>query len=205
MIQAIAAATLFAAACGKSSEPPAATERAAAGGSAQEAPAPSGLIGVDPSVFQCESIAPVGAISAAAGVPVEAAAAQFDPPSGTPRPCNYQTVGAATAPPPVGARDAAAPAQAMWSISFDCRDHGVAAATRLIEQYAAEGGTPMEVGAASVDHRDAAILFIDDDAPCSVTVLGPGQAQRLAIARAVAERLHAANAPMRPRAAPAAK
>ena len=42
-------------------------------------------------------------------------------------------------------------------------------------------------------------MFIDDDAPCYVRVVGPNAAHRLELARLIAKNLTFANAPMTPR------
>ncbi|MEJ7604055.1 MAG: hypothetical protein WKG01_39610 [Kofleriaceae bacterium] len=58
----------------------------------------------------------------------------------------------------------------------------------------------VSVGAKALDHNGQAILFIDDDAPCYVRVVGPDAPKRLALAKLVAKNLTFANAPMSPRA-----
>jgi hypothetical protein len=65
-------------------------------------------------------------------------------------------------------------------------------------------GDPVEVelapGAKGLDHHGAAIIFVDDDAPCYVRVAGKDTARRLELARLVAKNLTLQNAPMTPRA-----
>jgi hypothetical protein len=60
----------------------------------------------------------------------------------------------------------------------------------------------VDVGAKGLDHHGRGILFIDDDAPCYVRVVGLDPGKRLALAKLVAKNLTFANAPMTPRAAP---
>ena len=60
----------------------------------------------------------------------------------------------------------------------------------------------MEVGAKALDHHGRGLLFIDDDAPCYVRVIGPDAPHRLELARLVAKNLTFANAPMDPRPMP---
>ena len=60
----------------------------------------------------------------------------------------------------------------------------------------------VSVGAKALDHHGQGLLFIDDDAPCYVRVIGPDAPRRLALAQAVAKNLTFANAPMTPRPMP---
>ena len=57
----------------------------------------------------------------------------------------------------------------------------------------------VEVGAKGLDHHGQGLIFIDDDAPCYVRVIGPDAANRLALAQLIAKNLTFANAPMSPR------
>jgi hypothetical protein len=59
----------------------------------------------------------------------------------------------------------------------------------------------VSVGAKAIDHNDKGLLFIDDDAPCYVRVIGNDAARRLALAQHIAKHLTYNNAPMTPRAA----
>jgi len=65
-----------------------------------------------------------------------------------------------------------------------------------------EASHVVSIGARGLDHHGQGLLFIDDDAPCYVRIVGPDADRRLALARHVAGRLNLANAPMTPRAAP---
>jgi hypothetical protein len=58
------------------------------------------------------------------------------------------------------------------------------------------------VGAKGLDHHGQGLIFVDDDAPCYVRVLGKDAARRLELARLIAKNLTFANAPMTPRAFP---
>ncbi|HEX4420939.1 MAG TPA: hypothetical protein VH165_23645 [Kofleriaceae bacterium] len=62
--------------------------------------------------------------------------------------------------------------------------------------------TDVAVGAKGLDHHGQGLIFIDDDAPCYVRVVGKDAARRLELARMLARNLTFANAPMTPRAAP---
>lgn len=59
----------------------------------------------------------------------------------------------------------------------------------------------IDVGARGLDHHGQGLLFIDDDAPCYVRVVGPDGERRLALARHLAAALKPATAPMSPRPA----
>jgi hypothetical protein len=67
---------------------------------------------------------------------------------------------------------------------------------RLIAE---EGALEVTVGKWGVEHRDAALVFVDDNAPCTVRIVGPGSAERQAIGRLVADVLTPKTAPMTPR------
>jgi hypothetical protein len=64
---------------------------------------------------------------------------------------------------------------------------------------APEPAAEVTVGAKALDHHGQGLLFIDDDAPCYVRVVGPDSARRLALAQLVAKNLTFENAPMTPR------
>jgi hypothetical protein len=142
------------------------------------------------------------------GGPVEATDSAFRPAKGTPRPCNYALIERRPLPQPEGgAKDgdagAPAPAEWLWGITFDCRESYHAGTRKeMARLIAEEGARPAPVGTSGISHRDAALMFFDDDSPCWVRVVGPGAEERLAIARLVADRLSEKNAPMRPRASP---
>jgi hypothetical protein len=139
-------------------------------------------------------------MAAAVGVAVEPMASMFAAPRGAPAPCDFAMID----PPAVEMVDGAPmPAQRMWSIRFDCREDHLPLADREMRRLlAAEGALRVNIGSWGIDHRDAALWFVDDDAPCAVRVVGPGAGERAAIARAVATKLTPETAPMRPRPAP---
>lgn len=66
---------------------------------------------------------------------------------------------------------------------------------------APEQAHEVAVGRKAVDVLGQGIIFVDDDAPCYVRIVGPDAAKRLALAQHVAQKLTMANAPMTPRAA----
>lgn len=167
---------------------------------AKEKPAPKVLaaddqtvpeaIGVYPSEFKCESIAPLPAVIEAVGETVTLRKQQFEPQFGTPGACEYH---GEEKKPPEGVDAGVYPS---WSFDIDCRTLGLQSGERLMATYAKdESSRPIRVGKSGIDHRDTVLLFIDDDSPCSVRILGPGQETRAALARLVAKNLTAQNAP----------
>lgn len=66
-------------------------------------------------------------------------------------------------------------------------------------QRAPEEAEAVQVGAKGLDHHGQGLVFIDDDAPCYVRIVGPDKDRRLALAQHIAKTLTFANAPMTPR------
>ncbi len=176
------------------------------------------LAGVYPDKFQCDSILSahdLGELLGGAAHDLDSASAV---PRGIAHPCTYEVT--------------ANGAQEFWTYDFDCRDGAKQRADKLFEQYKTgssdaieqydtladagqvkptdagvaisrpEAAAEVDVGAKGLDHHGQAILFVDDDAPCYVRVVGPGAPRRLAIAQAIAKKLTFANAPMTPRPMP---
>jgi hypothetical protein len=198
------AALALVAGCGKS----------AARDQAQEAPPPpTPWVGVDPKDFTCASIAPTADLEAVLGTPLRAVESSMPSPKGVAAPCNY-LVEAGTAPE-------------AWTFDFDCRPGALLSADKLFDQYsrtsqdlvdqyaaemdagykpppdagparAPEAAHEVEVGKRALDHHGQGLLFVDDDAPCYVRIVGPDPARRLALAKLIADHLHEANAPMIP-------
>jgi hypothetical protein len=71
-----------------------------------------------------------------------------------------------------------------------------------VELRAPSPAVEVAVGAKGLDHHGQGLIFIDDDAPCYVRVVGKDAARRLELAKLIAKNLTFANAPMTPRAAP---
>ena len=211
------------AACSSETPPPRAEPATAA---------PTGrLIGVYPERFQCDSIATPEQLAEALGGAVRPLDSSMPTPRGVPRPCNYVLqVGAG--PAVDGGGGAPAVEAWTFDIdcrdnALETADALFAQYRRtsaaLVESYAAakeagktltaDGGPPAKapeaahdvegVGAKALDHHGQGLLFVDDDAPCYVRVVGPDAARRLALARLVAQNLTLERAPMTPRAAPA--
>jgi hypothetical protein len=177
------------------------------------------LAGVFPDRFTCDSIIKPDELTAVLGaVKVSLIESPIMPPRGLPRPCTYQVT-------------TETELQA-WTYDFDCRDGMKQRAEALFAQYrktsaelvqafdvAADAGikptdagvaikrpedaVEVSVGAKALDHHGQGLLFIDDDAPCYVRVVGPTAGQRLELAKLIAKNLTFMNAPMTPRAAPA--
>jgi hypothetical protein len=144
--------------------------------------APVDVVGVSPLDFRCDSVAPLDAVSAALGVRVVETDAAMPPAAGVPRTCVFT------------AEDPAAPHS--WSFDIDCRERALATGEALMVELASrDGSQPVLVGRSGIDAADSALLFIDDDAPCYVRVLGPDAARRTALARVIAERLAPRTAP----------
>lgn len=80
------------------------------------------------------------------------------------------------------------------------REPGAVDAAIDAPQRAPEASKLVQVGAKGLDHHGQGLIFIDDDAPCYVRVVGPDAEKRLALAQLVATGLTFANAPMTPRA-----
>jgi hypothetical protein len=170
-------------ACGE--EAPETTSARASGGEASVE-----MLGVDPANFECASIADEENVAAVVGGRVEITRSVFAPPRGVTRPCIYTLARFA-------ANDAG-PEPIAWTLDFDCRKSAREDGERLLTQYATRpGAKPIRVGASGID-IEPALVFLDDDAPCYVRVVGPERERRVALAHLVAEKLTAKNAPMTP-------
>jgi hypothetical protein len=177
------------------------------------------LAGVFADRFECDSITkPAEIAQIVGGVKANKLESAISPPKGVPQPCNYEVVQQSTLE--------------YWTYDIDCRDHMKERADKLFEQYKRtsselvqqydhlsdagmvkptdagivikrpDDAVEVQVGAKALDHHGQGLLFIDDDAPCYVRVIGPDAARRLALATAVAKNLTFANAPMDPRPMP---
>jgi hypothetical protein len=176
------------------------------------------LAGVYPETFSCDSIAkPEQVAQLLGGTRANLLVSAISPPRGVPQPCNYEVV-------MEGAVE-------YWTYDLDCRDGMKQRADALFAQYkrtsaelvqqwnvasdagikptdagiaikAPEDAVEVEVGAKALDHHGQGLLFIDDDAPCYVRVIGTDAPRRLELAKLVAKNLTFANAPMTPRPMP---
>ncbi len=180
-------------------------------------PAPRQLAGVYPENWTCDSVAPPDVLAQILGGTIKPIDTPVSVPRGLPRPCNYE----------VQVREAE-----YWTFDVDCRDGMKRRADALFAQYQAtsrdlvqqydalsdagalkptdagieirppEDAAEVAVGARGLDHHGRGLLFIDDDAPCYVRVVGKDAPRRLELAKLLARNLTFANAPMTPRAAP---
>jgi hypothetical protein len=176
------------------------------------------LAGVFPDRFQCDSVLTNEAAGELLGGTANLLVSAISPPRGVPQPCNYQITSEST--------------QEYWTFDIDCRDGMKQRADALFAQYqrtsselvahynaaadagvfkptdagiahrTPEGSMEVAVGAKGLDHHGQGLIFIDDDAPCYVRVIGPDAARRLELAKVVAKNLTFANAPMSPRPMP---
>jgi hypothetical protein len=175
------------------------------------------LAGVYPEDWRCDSVASLETLGQVLGGSVRQIESPASVPRGVPHPCNYE----------LAAREVE-----LWTFDVDCRDGMKQRADALFAQYRAtshelvqqydtlsdagaikptdsgvevrppEEAVEVAVGAKALDHHGRGLIFIDDDAPCYVRVVGKDAARRLELARLIAKQLTFANAPMSPRAAP---
>jgi hypothetical protein len=174
------------------------------------------LAGIYPEDWKCDTVATVEVLSKVLGGPTRQIDTPMSPPRGVPHPCNYEVQ---------------ANGNEYWTFDVDCRD-GMkqradalfaqyrAGSTDMVEQYnhaadagalkndagivyhAPEPAAEVAVGAKGLDHHGQGLIFIDDDAPCYVRVVGPDAMRRLELAKLLAQNLTFANAPMTPRPLP---
>jgi hypothetical protein len=190
-------------------------DHGAAASDPQRAARPRELSGVYPEQWRCESIASVATLGQLLGGTAKQLDSALDTPRGVPHPCNYEVV----------VRE-----PEYWTFDIDCRDGMKQRADALFAQYREASGEAVQryaqsdagtgrpgdagvahppepavevaVGAKGLDHHGQGLLFIDDDAPCYVRVVGKDAARRLELARLIAKNLTFDNAPMTPRARP---
>lgn len=175
------------------------------------------LAGVWPDKFQCDSVMPLTQLGELLNGTPHVLDSPSSVPNGIAHPCTYE----------VTVNNAAE----YWTFDFDCREGAKQRADKLFEQYKtgstdrieqydalADAGikpndagisisrpdpaVEVDVGAKGLDHNGQGLIFVDDDAPCYVRIVGPEAARRLALAQALAKNLTFANAPMTPRAMP---
>jgi hypothetical protein len=176
------------------------------------------LAGVYPENFKCDSILTTEALGQLLGGTAHPLDSAMTPPRGIAHPCSYEVTIQQQAE--------------YWTYDFDCRDGMKQRADALFEQYrtgstemvaqynaladaggikpndagisthAPEAAVEVAVGAKGLDHHGQGLIFIDDDAPCYVRVIGPDPGHRLELAKAIAKNLTFANAPMTPRPMP---
>jgi len=217
-------ALLAVAACSKSEG-----KQGSAEGSSEEPAGPGKtLLGIWPERWTCSEVVAPEQLTPLLGGPAQVLDSPFQPPRGVPKPCNYSVSRTA-------ATDAGAAVVDAWTFDIDCREDYEKRAELMFAQYAQtsadqvaayqaqvgsgkpptdDAGVPMHVpqgshaaavGRKALDHHGQGLLFLDDDAPCYVRVVGPDAEKRLALAKLVSEHLHEANAPMKPHGDPVMK
>jgi hypothetical protein len=186
----------------------------AAGGTPRSASARP-LAGVYPEQWRCDTIATLATLGELLGGTTRQVDSAAPVERGLPHPCNYEVQGREID---------------YWTFDVDCRDGMKQRADALFDQYrtmsreaielhrsraasaskvrdagpeprAPEPAAEVAVGAKGLDHRGQGLIFIDDDAPCYVRVVGKDAVRRLELAKLIAQNLTFANAPMTPRPA----
>lgn len=187
---------------------------------------PRKLAGVYPDKFECKSVATTEAIGQALGGAVQELDSPSSVPRGVPHPCTYEVAiqqqpeywtfdfdcrdgmkqradalfkqytqtSADLVEQYNAVSDAGPQPGAKRDAGVHDKDAGIDAPQRAPEQ-----ATEVMVGLKGLDHHGQGLIFIDDDAPCYVRVVGPDSARRLELAKLVAKNLTFANAPMTPR------
>ena len=174
------------------------------------------LAGIYPEDWKCSEIASLEALAQVLGGAAHEMDSALSVPRGLPHPCNYEVQ---------------ANGVEYWTFDVDCRDGMKQRADALFAQYASdsadkiaayngvadagikptdagiairapEAAAEVAVGAKALDHHGQGLIFIDDDAPCYVRVVGPDANRRLELAKLLAKNLTFANAPMKPRPFP---
>jgi hypothetical protein len=186
------------------------------------------LAGVYPENWKCDSVATVDALQNVLGGTIKVIDTPVSPPRGAPHPCNYEL----DANPPeywtfdIDCRDGYKQrADALFeqykrtsaelvdrynSVSDAGPKHGSgggggkgsAQVDAGPPPRAPEPASDVQVGSKGLDHHGQGLIFIDDDAPCYVRVVGPDAGHRFELAKMLAKNLTFANAPMNPRPFP---
>jgi len=185
------------------------------------------LAGVYPEYFTCESIATNDALATVLGAAVHQIDNPASVARGTPHPCVYEVAAAPpevwtfdfdcrdsmkqtadalfkqytrTSGELVDQYNVASDAGPTPGVKIDAgtKDKTIDAGPEIVRR-APETATEVPVGARGLDHHGQGLLFIDDDAPCYVRIVGPDGARRLALGQMIAKNLTFANAPMTPR------
>jgi hypothetical protein len=177
------------------------------------AEAPRRLAGIYPEDWKCSFVTSDDALAGVLGGPVHAIDTPVIMPRGVPHPCTYIVD---TTP------------QEQWTYDVYCRDDYKTQADALFAQYKADSADAVQrfhaaadagqlkndagivytspdvaaevaIGAKGLDHHGRGLIFVDDDAPCYVRVIGIDPQKRIDLSRLVAKNLTFANAPMTPR------
>jgi hypothetical protein len=163
------------------------------------------MVGVAPANFRCHELISIAAVSQILQGQARLVETAMPTPVGLAPPCSYLVTAADERVEP-------------WMFDIDCRDGMKARADALFEQYQsssadlalqlpadgkarkiADAAHAIDVGGKGLDHHGQGLVFVDDDAPCYVRVIGPGAPRRLALAQRLALELTPSTAPMTPR------
>jgi hypothetical protein len=182
------------------------------------AAAPRALAGVYPEQWKCDSVATTAALGQLLGGTVRSVESALPVERGLPRPCTYEIQARELEfwTFDVDCRDGMKQRadalfeqykeQSREAIElYGTRTTGPSGAKPHdagIELHPPEPAVAVAVGAKALDHRGQGLIFIDDDAPCYVRVVGKDAARRLELAKLIAKNLTFVNAPMTPRAPP---
>jgi hypothetical protein len=176
--------------------------------------------GVLPDHFKCDSIIPNDQLSQVLGGTIRQIDNSMPVPRGVPQPCNYEvttTNGAEAWTYDIDCRDGMKKRADALFAQYAADSAANVAAYAAIDAgpkpakpdpdagpppRAPEGAVEVAVGAKGLDHHGQGLLFIDDDAPCYVRVVGNDPTKRLELAKLIAKNLTFANAPMTPRPFP---
>jgi hypothetical protein len=192
------------------------------------------ILGIDPPKWTCDVVAAPPKIAEVLGGEIAVLDSPFTPPRGVPEPCNYTTTrpgpprkdGDAGTPMieawtfDLDCRpDYEERAELLFAEYARTSEELVAEYQKRttgpgIKPPTDDAGVPLRapqahheaiVGRKALDHHGQGLLFLDDDAPCYVRVVGPDAERRLALAQLVAAGLSEANAPMKPHGDPIMK
>lgn len=188
---------------------------------------PVKLAGVYPKDWKCESVTTPAQIGEVVGGTAELNPSPSSIPNGLPQPCSYQ-VTTASGPEywtwdadcrPTYKKTADALFEQYTKTSADLvqaykeaqdapkppppkHKAGEPPADAAPPERPPEVAVPVDVGSKGLDHHGQGLIFIDDDAPCYVRVVGGDAPRRFELAKLVAKNLTFANAPMTPRPFP---
>jgi hypothetical protein len=207
---------LLTAACSKSSGD-------SQGNSAPKEGAQRELLGIPPEKWTCDVLTSVAEIGQVLGGDAQTTEPQMKAAKGTPESCNYRvTTGMTTPAGDAGAE----PIAESWMYDLDCREGYEKQAEILFAQYtqqsadlvaayrtgvgsgkppandagvvykAPEDAFGVAVGRKALDHHGQGLIFLDENAPCYVRVVGPDAGKRLALAQLLSSKLSEKNAPM---------
>lgn len=186
------------------------------------AAAPRKLAGVVPEQWKCESVATLDQLSQLLGGAAHPLDSAIAPPRGVPHPCSYvidttpqeqwtfdlycrddykQQADALFTQYRQDSADLVARYEAAAKGSNGKGSAGALKNDAGVAFIAPEAAADVAVGAKGLDHHGRGLIFVDDDAPCYVRIVGLDPQKRMDLAKLVAKNLTFDNAPMQPRPA----